>query len=1085
MEDMVDYAAVRELPFTRADIARGWVLIGACAECQAGSARREQHRAIGVAPKKHRPAAAETVGSITTADQERRYPAEDVVGADFMFIDQQPYLVLMNKTKNVIHVQHVPNRSAATTHAAFVAMLTDYKRHRVERIRVYNACNPESTSEGSGSAHGVDALVTDREASFISAGLTMLAIEGIEHIAAPAGEHVGFVEKVIDIIKDRVGTMRSGLPFTVTAELLPHLVVFVVGWLNYMPRGERTLSGYTALTGRTPRYSDLMRCKFGDVLIATRQKKEIKPGMTNGAAGLCLGSCAAVPGSISFFNFATRVVVPRTRIRVCPSADVRGMFGVNTLRVPPPQYQATLRGYRQAQRQVMEPGAKTGAQPAEDNELSEPGECRVHIDGNGVVTLVPVQHNLNKGTDTEKIIDKLLTTESESGAQDGYDYRYEDGLSESGPEPVLEAASSRGGLSAISDVDMCAIAARVQAIDEAKNAEKQEQDPPVISEVRKSARFQSKDYRKQVILDAAVADGLITMIAAADGTRPMLPVPLNDGETPLDRTLVDCCAMSWRRADKERPDLSDAAHTKELTNVFITHKVCHPVHYNGTDPLHRSHDLFDIKLADDSGKSRFVVGKVIGGGEAVDVGIPLYSPTMDMKLIYTMLSVGLQNKLELSVADVSAAFLRSKMPVPGVLVLLEKHMVDRLLAMDELPRHWAAFRRKDGTMVVECDRAWYGQQSCCAIWNGEINRAIVDRCGYTRHSIVPCLYYRDVGNGEKAYIMLFVDDLGMLTARNGTEKERVTKILEHDFGVMTKQDGDRVKYVGFEIYRNRKEDRFEVTMEKRAKKLAVKQNVKVTATNPARADGSFTEQAAEDKSEPVDVTQFRSLVMSERYLTQVMPECLFHTSYLATKQASPVQKDWDDAIRVLEYMLGACEAPVLIHACGERPVLDVFTDASFQTHVDSRSHSGIAIFLGSAGAAVYCASGKQKKVTRSTCDSEIVPLELSTYTAAYFREVLQELGVDVSLVVHWEDNEAALHLVKNGTHEYSKKRKHIVGAIHSTKEYLEDDENLAVGMHCHTTMMTADSSTKDTHGSTFAFHRGSMKGHDRGEYYGR
>jgi len=511
----------------------------------------------------------------------------------------------------------------------------------------------------------------------------------------------------------------------------------------------------------------------------------------------------------------------------------------------------------------------------------------VHIDSNGVVTLVPVQHNLVKGTDPAEIIDKLLATELESGAKDCYDYRYEDAFLEDGPEPALEAVSSRGGLSAISDDDIGAITARVQAIDEASKAEKQEQDPPVTPEVRKSARFQAKDYRKQVILDAAVADGMITMIAAADGT--IRPVPLIDGgvldggETLLDPILVDCCTMPWKRADKERPDLSDAAHIKELKNVFITHKVCHPVHYNGTDPLHRSHDLFDIKLADDSGKSRFVVGKVIGGGEAVDVGIPLYSPTMDMKLIYTMLSIGLQNKLELSVADASAAFLRSKMPVPGVLVLLQKHMVDRLLAMDELPEHWAEFRRSDGTMVVECDRAWYGQQSCCAIWNGEINQAIGG--------------------------------------------------------------------------------------------------------------------------------------------------------------------------------------------------------------IDSRSHSGIAIFLGSAGAAVYCASGKQKKVTRSTCDSEIVPLELSTYTAAYtaayFREVLQELGVDVSLVVHWEDNEAALHLVKNGTHEYAKKRKHIVGAIHSTKEYLEEAENLAVGMHCHTSMMTADSSTKGTHGPTFTFHTGSMKGHDRGEYYGR
>jgi hypothetical protein len=106
-------------------------------------------------------------------------------------------------------------------------------------------------------------------------------------------------------------------------------------------------------------------------------------------------------------------------------------------------------------------------------------------------------------------------------------------------------------------------------------------------------------------------------------------------------------------------------------------------------------------------------------------------------------------------------------------------------------------------------------------------------------------------------------------------------------------------------------------------------------------------------------------------------------------------------------------------------------------------------------------------------------LELSTYTATYYREVVRVLGVEVAMVVHWEDNEAALHLVKNGTHECAKKRKHIIGSIHSTKEYLEDEENVAVAVHCHTDMMTADIATKDLHGYAFEYHTTSLHGAPR------
>ncbi len=52
--------------------------------------------------------------------------------------------------------------------------------------------------------------------------------------------------------------------------------------------------------------------------------------------------------------------------------------------------------------------------------------------------------------------------------------------------------------------------------------------------------------------------------------------------------------------------------------------------------------------------------------------------------------------------------------------------------------------------------------------------------------------------------------------------------------------------------------------------------------------------------------------------------------------------------------------------------MEVYVDAAFASHVDSKSQSGVAIFLG--GAMVFGASRKQKCITKSPMESKLVAL---------------------------------------------------------------------------------------------------------------
>ena len=52
--------------------------------------------------------------------------------------------------------------------------------------------------------------------------------------------------------------------------------------------------------------------------------------------------------------------------------------------------------------------------------------------------------------------------------------------------------------------------------------------------------------------------------------------------------------------------------------------------------------------------------------------------------------------------------------------------------------------------------------------------------------------------------------------------------------------------------------------------------------------------------------------------------------------------------------------------------VEAYIDAAFASHPDAKSHTGIALFLGKA--LVFAASMKQKCVTKSPTDSELVGL---------------------------------------------------------------------------------------------------------------
>jgi hypothetical protein len=90
-----------------------------------------------------------------------------------------------------------------------------------------------------------------------------------------------------------------------------------------------------------------------------------------------------------------------------------------------------------------------------------------------------------------------------------------------------------------------------------------------------------------------------------------------------------------------------------------------------------------------------------------------------------------------------------------------------------------------------------------------------------------------------------------------------------------------------------------------------------------------------------------------------------------------------------------------------------YVDASFALHGDSKSHTGVAIFMG--GALVFAASCKQKCVMKSPTENELVALSDNLGFVELFEEFLtfeENRGKQVPTI--YQDSTSAISLVTKG-----------------------------------------------------------------------
>ena len=83
----------------------------------------------------------------------------------------------------------------------------------------------------------------------------------------------------------------------------------------------------------------------------------------------------------------------------------------------------------------------------------------------------------------------------------------------------------------------------------------------------------------------------------------------------------------------------------------------------------------------------------------------------------------------------------------------------------------------------------------------------------------------------------------------------------------------------------------------------------------------------------------------------------------------PTEGDWKKLIRLMKYLNGTKDL-FLTLAANDLHVVRWYVDVSYAVHPNFKSHTGWVMTMGQG--AIQSGSNKQKLVTRSTCDAELV-----------------------------------------------------------------------------------------------------------------
>jgi hypothetical protein len=243
--------------------------------------------------------------------------------------------------------------------------------------------------------------------------------------------------------------------------------------------------------------------------------------------------------------------------------------------------------------------------------------------------------------------------------------------------------------------------------------------------------------------------------------------------------------------------------------------------------------------------------------------------------------------------------------------------------------------------------------------------------------------------------------------------KKLSDALVEAFGELSEQEGDVLSFLGITI--TQKSDCITLDQEGFINKLMG--SVKLTSipkyTNPAASNFSVYEERflkPQSEGNPILQTKMRQLSMAVMYCAlRTRRDVLFLASFLSSVKC-PEEQDIEAIERVIIYLFNTIHKKQCFYRAGDIK-LTLYGDASHNAFVDAKGQQCEIVYADDHSAAIDMTSTKEKQVTHSSCESEIIVQSKLALRGRRFYYMLVELGIKIPTpIIMFCDNEAAVTL---------------------------------------------------------------------------
>jgi hypothetical protein len=343
------------------------------------------------------------------------------------------------------------------------------------------------------------------------------------------------------------------------------------------------------------------------------------------------------------------------------------------------------------------------------------------------------------------------------------------------------------------------------------------------------------------------------------------------------------------------------------------------------------------------------------------------------------------------------------------------------------------------------------------LWYKEL-ASTLEAMGFTTNPYDICTFIRR-RNSSIDRIYVYVDDL-FITSDEQSILEDIATALRNKYGGVTTKSGLKHDYLGghwdFTVA-----GQVTLSMEGYLKELFKKYKVTKKCKTPA-TDSLFISSENSPELSRVKREQFHSVVMTLHYLAKrTRSDILTAVSFCATRVLNPTEEDEKKLDRIMSYLLETQDHKLVLRI-GTNVEIRAHVDSSFGVYDDGKSVTGVVIMIG--GAPIYVKSSKQKIVTRSSTEAELVGISDALSQILWTREFIIAQGVDLGPAVVYQDNQSTIFLANKGR-STSERTRHIKIRYFFVSHYIEAKEIIVKYMP--TGEMIADILTKALHGTLF------------------